>query len=276
MTPNEQEAADKIEEDRKRHEAELLLLLALLFGQAIRYSGAAIRLGHDPNYAARAVILGDARLGLPGMQPATARMLATAHEDGARQAFTLLGDEPNWASGVVAEAAKPIYLTIANKTAEGMADTFTRRIGQAIAEFPPDTMARKQASQVEKAMQEGGYGKPDPYILRTVTEKLVVDSSNAGMMDGGARNPGLWGYEFSAVLDKATTVICRTLNGTRMPKDSDWFQTRTPSCHWGCRSILSPIKVGSKKAVATPNPPTIQAAPGFGRPWYGFGLPNAA
>lgn len=276
MTDDEKQAADEIERKRREHEAELLLLLALLFGRAIRYSGAAIRLGHNPTDAARAVILGDPRLGLPGMQPATARMLAEAHEDGAMQAFTLIGDQPNWATGVVAEAASPTYAIIANRTAEAMADTFVRKMTDAIDETPPDTTARKQATQVERAMNDAGYGRLDPYLLRTVSEKLVVDASNAGMMDGGARNPELWGYEFSAVLDTATTVICRNCNATRLPKAHPWWLTHTPSMHFGCRSILAPISVGSRKAIATSNPPTIEAAPGFGRPWHGFGFPNAA
>jgi SPP1 gp7 family putative phage head morphogenesis protein len=45
------------------------------------------------------------------------------------------------------------------------------------------------------------------------------------------------GYQYSAVLDKQTSDICRDLHGKKFPKDT----APTPPMHFNCRSVLIPI-----------------------------------
>lgn len=42
---------------------------------------------------------------------------------------------------------------------------------------------------------------------------------------------------FSAILDEATTPICRPLNGVVRPLADPWWETHTPLLHHDCRSI---------------------------------------
>lgn len=49
------------------------------------------------------------------------------------------------------------------------------------------------------------------------------------------------GYLFVAVRDNATTVWCRTRQGSVLMKGTRFLLINTPACHWNCRSELLPL-----------------------------------
>lgn len=264
----EEPIAEAVERDRKRREEELLLLLLLLMGQATRYAVAAQRLGHDPAQAARNVIQGNPYLEFGGLAAPLSRLLATSYADGRRRTDLMMGTRPPIDPVTPDDAAG--FMANAQAIANGMTNSVTAIINQAIADGAAAGMGtRKIATSIRQAVKDAGYLGEDPRVLNVVSERAIVDTHNTGMYDGGKINPEVWGFEFSAVLDKGTTVICRTCNGTRLPKGDPWFFNHTPSMHWGCRSLLRIIRVGSIKAVAT-DAPSIEPAPGFGHPWFGI------
>ncbi len=50
--------------------------------------------------------------------------------------------------------------------------------------------------------------------------------------------PGMDFLRFTAVLDNRTTEICRSLDGTMLSKDNDFWKTHSPPLHANCRSTL--------------------------------------
>lgn len=267
MTESEQKAVDQIERDRHEKEEEMLLLMLLLFGEAIRYAGYAIRTGNSPTHAAQNVILGNQQLGLPGLAPAAGLILASAHAKGAARANALIAGMPAQPASPPSAQVVATYQGIATTMAQGMLNTLIGHIDDAMAAalIPVPPTAKQQASAMAETVKGEGYGPPNPFLLRTVTEKMIVDAYGAGFFLTAKASDKVWGFGFDAILDSVTTIICRTCAGTQLPKDDPWFLTHSPSMHFGCRSLLSIILFGSKRAVATANPPTIQAAPGFGR-----------
>lgn len=277
MTADEQASVNQIEQDRKRREDELLLILLLLFGSASRRAVMAVRMGHDPMYAARNVILGDPALDLPGMAPAVANLLAITHADGIRRTQLIMRRA---VPGITipptpqspAPDLMPIYRAKADSMADTMSQTLADKITAAIANSRVGGLGtRKTAIELRKSLDDAGYGRDNPYLLETAAEAAIVSTHAAGMADAAQGMDEVWGFRFVAVLDKGTTVICRTCNGVRLPKSHPWFLSHTPSLHFGCRSGLLPIPVGSPNAVATTFP-DIEPAPGFGHPWFGFSM----
>lgn len=260
MTASQQRAVDAIERDRREKEQELLLLLLLIFGTASRYATDAIRLGHDPSWAASSVIIGNARLGLPGMIDPTSRLLAAAHEQGERRTY-LLADEPvPFERGSIAANVLPTYQQAVTRYAGEMARTLTDRIGEAMADAP-DLNAKQMAAAVAKTLADEGYGKDDPYLLETCTERMVIGAHGGGMWSGWQDREGLLGFEHVSVLDDGTTAICTVRAGFSRPKDDPYWLTNWPALHWGCRSVPTPV---FREREWSTDYPTIPPAPGFG------------
>lgn len=73
-------------------------------------------------------------------------------------------------------------------------------------------------------------------------------------------------WMFSAILDAATTDICRPLNGVVKRADDPWWRTHTPLLHHQCRSIkraLTPRQAAARGTTrGTPKHEPVQG--GFG------------
>jgi SPP1 gp7 family putative phage head morphogenesis protein len=54
------------------------------------------------------------------------------------------------------------------------------------------------------------------------------------------------GFIFTAVLDKRTTQICRSRNGTRLRENTSMLASYTPPLHPRCRSYLVPITIADE------------------------------
>lgn len=73
-------------------------------------------------------------------------------------------------------------------------------------------------------------------------------------------------WMFSAVLDAATTEICRPLNGTILPAEHPFWKTHTPPLHHRCRSIKRSLsrRQAEERGVAKKPPPHENPDEGFG------------
>lgn len=261
MTSSEKSAIDAIERDRKRKEEELLLLWLLIFGTAGRYASSAIRIGHDHHDAIRSVIIGESRLGLPGMIDPTARILAAAHEQGERRTWLLADEQPPFERGSVADAVFPVYHETAVRYATGMAATMNERITDAISAVP-ELNAKRQAATVRNSLADEGYATDNPYLLEACVERAVIGAHGAGLWAGWQR-PEVVGFIHRSVLTETTTKICRPRDGFARPKDDPWWLTNWASSglHWGCRSCC--LALYREREWSSPYP-TIPPAPGFG------------
>lgn len=81
--------------------------------------------------------------------------------------------------------------------------------------------------------------------------------------DAMAKFPA-WMYE--AVIDDATTALCRSLHGTIRPAGDPWFETRVPPSHHSCRSVLRPLtaREAERRGGVTALPPPDHGEGAFG------------
>ena len=128
--------------------------------------------------------------------------------------------------------------------------------------------------------------------LRTTFRNWKQTSYNAARVDylshpAVVRRRPFW--VFDAVIDGATTAVCRAFNGTVLPAMHRWFKSHTPPLHHNCRSSIrglteyqanklginsrAPVsrltKAGAAGTDLKPGP--VAPAPGFGvhiqTPW---------
>lgn len=84
------------------------------------------------------------------------------------------------------------------------------------------------------------------YLNRNVTIVARMESVtavNQSRLEVCTPSKIVKGWQFLAVIDKRTTHICRSRNLMVLKKDDDRLPNFTPPCHWGCRSLLSPVTI---------------------------------
>ena len=71
----------------------------------------------------------------------------------------------------------------------------------------------------------------------------LTETANQGRVEFFTESGIVHGYQYSAILDSRTTVICSGLHGKKFAADGDGpsFGTPIPPMHFNCRSILIPI-----------------------------------
>lgn len=85
-----------------------------------------------------------------------------------------------------------------------------------------------------------GFSEANPYYLETVFRTNSSSAINAGAFVRAMNEKDIEMLTYSAVLDKKTTQICQTLDGTTATKNNHIWDTITPPNHFNCRSrILS-------------------------------------
>jgi len=75
--------------------------------------------------------------------------------------------------------------------------------------------------------------------VKTLLRTASTDSYNLARLE--VLTDVTYGWEYTAVLDEATTEQCRLLNGTVYKKDDPLVEKIKPANHYGCRSILVSI-----------------------------------
>lgn len=72
-----------------------------------------------------------------------------------------------------------------------------------------------------------------------------------------------WMYD--AVIDSRTTQLCQSLHGTILPVTHDFWKTRYPPNHFGCRAGVRSLtrRQAERRGGATQNVPVLAAEEGF-------------
>jgi SPP1 gp7 family putative phage head morphogenesis protein len=97
--------------------------------------------------------------------------------------------------------------------------------------------------------------------ITIVSRMESVTAVNNARLEAGQESKIIKGWQFLAVLDKRTTQICRSRNGMVLKKDDENLITNfKPPCHWGCRSLLSPVSIYEEDLSFT-SPKDIASVP---------------
>lgn len=79
-------------------------------------------------------------------------------------------------------------------------------------------------------------------ILRTKNTEVFNSTRKAYFDTDPLASEIIVAYQYSAVMDDATTEVCRRLHGKVYSKDdASFLATVTPPLHWNCRSLLVPV-----------------------------------
>lgn len=277
----------KVDRDRRRLARLLAAHLLKVTDLAARHAVAAVRLGHDPEQAARRVIDGDAALGLPGLASGVAKLLGLAYVAGWRRAGLAAGLPVNHdyfaafdrEAATLALDSRPPYrpdLPTLRERLAAQARAVARRVSDAVAGGIRRAVGavrgtvRDRAKAVREAFTRGGWVESDAAAAAEVPHKALAEAETAA---NGAYNDGadagfraeaganLTGWQFVAVLDSATSEWCRPLNGVKVGRDDPWARAHVCPRHYHCRSLLRPI---FGPFTPTAGPPWLPAAPGFG------------
>lgn len=74
-------------------------------------------------------------------------------------------------------------------------------------------------------------------------------------------------WKFSAIVDQATTAVCRASHNVVLPANHPWWKTHTPPLHMLCRSTIVALTERTAKQLGVADKPTeLEPAEGFGDP----------
>lgn len=93
------------------------------------------------------------------------------------------------------------------------------------------------------------------FINRNVTIVARMESitvANDRRLEAFQKSNIVAGVQFLAVLDKRTTQICKSRHSMILKLNDPQLPNFRPPCHFGCRSLLSPVTI-FEKFVYTPN-----------------------
>lgn len=88
--------------------------------------------------------------------------------------------------------------------------------------------------------------------VKIVSRMESVTVANQKRLELFEKSSIVAGVQFLAVLDKRTTPICQSRHSMILKLNSPQLSSFTPPCHFGCRSLLSPVTI-YEKFVFTPN-----------------------
>lgn len=87
--------------------------------------------------------------------------------------------------------------------------------------------------------------------VKIVSRMESVTVANQRRLELFEKSSIVAGVQFLAVLDKRTTQICQSRHSMILKLNSPQLASFTPPCHFGCRSLLSPVTI-YEKFVFTP------------------------
>jgi SPP1 gp7 family putative phage head morphogenesis protein len=88
----------------------------------------------------------------------------------------------------------------------------------------------------------------DPHHLETIFRTNLNSVYNLGRDQVALRSPYVEGFEYAGVDDKRQTAICKSLDGTQLPKNDPRWSVITPPNHYNCRSMKIAITFGYREA----------------------------
>jgi SPP1 gp7 family putative phage head morphogenesis protein len=240
----------QIDDDRKKREDDLFLLLLALSDEA--YDDATRNVYRDETVVQRVTqrFFPVGRDGRPSLKDVLNEGTATAFRAGVALSAMLLNAKPTQ------PAAIPQNIGLAANVKQLPAQLIVR------LKALTDTGKPVSRDEIKTAFDESGFSKDNPYAIKNITDTQVNTAYQAGLFTGWRNNPAVSGLYYDATLDDSTTPICLAYNGTQLPVNHPWWFGHTPSCHYLCRSTITPI-LG--KFTPTANPPeTPPPMPGFG------------
>lgn len=137
-------------------------------------------------------------------------------------------------------AARARAFNVAGLTSARAVDSVYKALEKAVAEGTP----YKDFARAVKADVEADWGKPNAALLETVFRNHVAASYAAGRL-ARLREPGALERRpfrlYSAVLDPATTPVCRSRHGVLLPADDPWWQENEAPLHHRCFPAGAPV-----------------------------------
>jgi SPP1 gp7 family putative phage head morphogenesis protein len=261
MTIAEQVAA--VERDRTRRETGLKLFLLALADKSRSFVNKAIRIGSGWSIVLRAVLMGDEQLDQQGGIPILSRAMAETHLAGVSRVGRLLGVPV--APRRAIEDLTTVYRPRAYDALESIRGTLEGAIDDGLREAAEADRINADIRAVTEAYRAKGWTADNPYGAETAATAVVTQSYAGGMREAYADDAVvavMTGLRFVAVLDEATTGICRARAGVIRPLNDDWLTRNFPPLHFGCRSLVLPT-TGNVKF--TENPPEFPPPdPGWG------------
>lgn len=243
MTDEErQKKIEEVERERKRREAELVLLLAFLSDDARKMARAAIRLGVSPLVAINQVVLGAAHVDQPGAKQPLVMSMLDAYSAGLKRAYRWAA-EPFKAGLGLGPAVTQYFEQKADFVVQSLANQINSKVSQVLVNTAGSGVSATNKA-ISEAFAEGGFTKDSDSYLVLAAEQAIVSSYNEGLLAGyisPAVKNDLRGFIHVSILDDRTTKICEDrADFSRFWNDPYWL-TNWPPLHFRCRSVVLPI-----------------------------------
>jgi SPP1 gp7 family putative phage head morphogenesis protein len=189
---------------------------------------------------------------MPGLTPVDAvawhekrapmlKTKADAMAEGAKKrAFWVSGLASLDAVGVVFDAIKQ-----AVSLGETM-EQFKQRASSALSNFSDNRVETIFRTNLQSAYSAGRYRK------QTSKESMLLRPY----------------WQFNAISDARTSLICNKCNGVTLKADNPWWNTHQPPLHHRCRSTIISLRKSQALDFVTASPPDTEedANEGFGEP----------
>ncbi len=142
-------------------------------------------------------------------------------------------------SGFVDAAEAPELLAAANaRGLEFAVLAETTLYDQALASVGKAIDAGVPFDEFDPEALAAPFSAPDAGIIDAIVQPDLQIPYNASRVDASKTERGDQFFRFTAVLDKRTTDICRSLDGTMLPVDDPFWRLHSPPLHDRCRSGL--------------------------------------
>jgi SPP1 gp7 family putative phage head morphogenesis protein len=136
---------------------------------------------------------------------------------------------------------------------------YDRSLAQTIQALKDDAKLQSMLPKVDNA----GRAVNTPFRIETIARTSITDSFNQGRQLL-FEDPDLGGFveafQYSAVLDDATTDICAQLDGKILTDFAEYL----PPNHFNCRSLLIPVTTVDDWNGKQSSQPTLKPQEGFG------------
>jgi SPP1 gp7 family putative phage head morphogenesis protein len=159
--------------------------------------------------------------------------------------------------------AEVLLAGVAGATVRGVTNAFrqtkTVQLMQAIRD---GVTMREDNFQIGRRAESvtGLHKKQAGSMIRTISNHVSVKTRDTVLQE----NIGLFdGYEWVAVLDSRTSIICAGRDGKIYPLTDDPEKSPKPPAHFNCRSTITPVvKAGFEDRAKKPKPRTAEGAKG--------------
>jgi SPP1 gp7 family putative phage head morphogenesis protein len=237
-------------QDRDRRDLEAALLLALLaFAARARFAAIhSARLGYDPAFAVRAVLLGNAQINQPGILPTIQRHMFRAFQTGKRRVVNealsrARGDLP-WRDELLERMSNPAADAATVKAY--LPDLYNRahNVARAFAEALATYFALPARTAVIEAFKSIGLW-PEPvtpgnWAARNIADTAVGLAYNAGQgraLNFPALRQKIWGLTWRTMRDDRVRPTHRLMEGVTRKLDDPVWELWVPPAGHNCRCV---------------------------------------